>query len=215
MRTSEKAINVLADEIAKAIEKICPSLPFNRTVDGVIIKKTSIGYLVSFEGSERNVSTIGNGEYQQNDRVKVHIPMNNKQNAYIDLNEKKVQKEEDYTPIILNKLESQVNTALSHSTEPILIGTWMGKPLYRRCFVVGSTRIGAESWATLATLNKNLNVIKLDGARTNADNTTSYPLMYYTNRVVYDKDTGNIRFYNPSSSAQTFYSFNIIIEYTM
>ena len=203
-----KTINIL-------IDKKISSLPFCRIVDGKVVNKLESGYEVAVEGTIINVKEVGNGECYPNDIVKVYIPKNNIQNAYINVSENKITEKKDNTNSKIEEINNMLNTSLSYSSEPKLIGTWMGKPLYRRCFEIGTKKISATSWGILTTVNLNLNVIRLDGVRTNADNTTVYPLSYDGYRSTYEKDTGNINFYNSSSSAQTFYSFNIILEYTL
>ena len=86
MDNNNQAVETLSKQIIKAIRKICNTLPFDRTVEGKIVSKTSTGYVVSVEGSQINVK--GNGLYDVNDIVRIHIPRNNTNKAYVDESDK-------------------------------------------------------------------------------------------------------------------------------
>lgn len=78
----------IADKILKAIEIIIDKklgqLGFDRTVDGKIIEKTEKGYLVAIEGGKIEVKLNGGEFYAKGDTVKVRIPQNNINQAYIE-----------------------------------------------------------------------------------------------------------------------------------
>ncbi len=200
----------IANEIFEAIEimvdKKVNSLSFANTIDGKIIKKTNIGYLVSVEGANIDIPVLGNGTFQPNDIVKIHIPQNNMKNAYIIgtgiNNEKQV-----------NKLEYNLEQMQNYTSQEKLIGKWNGKNLYRQVIMIDTpVSIAASSWYTLKTIMPNLNLVSLYGTWQDANNI--YPFCYGSYHINYVKASGIVRFYNASSSAYYITGFMVIIEYT-
>lgn len=84
MNRDEIAVEVLSQQIVKAIEKICRSLPFDRTVKAKVVRKHTSGnkYVVSHGGKEMIVSARGK-TYNAMDTVWVTIPCNNANEAFI------------------------------------------------------------------------------------------------------------------------------------
>lgn len=84
MNRDEIAIEVLSQQIVKAIEKICHGLPFDRTVKAKVVRKHTSGdkYVVSHGGKEMVVSARGK-TYNTMDTVWVTIPCNNANEAFI------------------------------------------------------------------------------------------------------------------------------------
>ena len=64
------------------IEQKLATLRFDRTFDGRIVSKVPNGYIVGIEGRERQVNATGN--YSNGTTVRVHVPQNNWNKAYID-----------------------------------------------------------------------------------------------------------------------------------
>ena len=71
-----KAIDIIIDEKVKA-------LSHDRSANGIIIKKTTKGYLVGFEGKKIDCPVINGQEFNINDTVKVVIEQNDYKKAYI------------------------------------------------------------------------------------------------------------------------------------
>lgn len=69
-----------------------------------------------------------------------------------------------------------VKNALSYSTEEQVIGTWMGKPLYRKVFTVDSLP-NAEA-ITIDTNLSNIEVIRLYGATTGGPSGNVFPIPF-------------------------------------
>lgn len=200
----------IADEILKAIEilidKKINALPFDRTIDGKIIRKTSTGYLVSIEGDDIDIPVLGDGTFYQNDIVKIHIPQNDIKNAYIVgtgiNNEKQV-----------NKLEHNLTQIQNYTFQEKLIGKWNDKDLYQQVITVDTpVSIAATTWYNITTIMSNLNIVSLEGTWHDANNI--YPFCYGSYHIYYIKSTGVIRFYNASSSAYVVTGFRVIIKYT-
>lgn len=83
MNRDEIAVEVLSQQIIKAIEKICRSLPFDRTVKAKVVRKDNGNkYVVSHGGKEMIVSARGK-TYNAMDTVWVMIPCNNANEAFI------------------------------------------------------------------------------------------------------------------------------------
>lgn len=83
MNRDEIAVEVLSQQIVKAIEKICRSLPFDRTVKAKVVRKDNGNkYVVSHGGKEMIVSARGK-TYNAMDTVWVMIPCNNANEAFI------------------------------------------------------------------------------------------------------------------------------------
>ena len=83
MNRDEIAVEVLSQQIVKAIEKICRSLPFDRTVKAKVVRKDNGNkYVVSHGGKEMVVSARGK-TYNTMDTVWVMIPCNNANEAFI------------------------------------------------------------------------------------------------------------------------------------
>lgn len=84
MNRDEIAVEVLSQQIVKAIERICHSLPFDRTVKAKVVRKHTNGdkYVVSHGGKEMIVSARGK-TYNAMDTVWVMIPCNNANEAFI------------------------------------------------------------------------------------------------------------------------------------
>ena len=83
MNRDEIAVEVLSQQIVKAIEKICHSLPFDRTVKAKVVRKDNGDkYVVSHGGKEMIVSARGKS-YNTMDTVWVTIPCNNANEAFI------------------------------------------------------------------------------------------------------------------------------------
>lgn len=74
------------EQLLKAIEVMIDQklseLHYDRTVDGKIISKTDKGYLVGISG--RKIAAKGSRSLNNGDVVRVHIPQNNWNKAYID-----------------------------------------------------------------------------------------------------------------------------------
>lgn len=84
MNRDEIAVEVLTQQIVKAIEKICHSLPFDKTIKAKVIKKHTSGdkYVVSHGGKEMVVSARGK-TYETMDTVWVLLPCSNASEAFI------------------------------------------------------------------------------------------------------------------------------------
>lgn len=78
-----KALDVLSDQIIKAIKNICSKLDFDRTYVGVISDISSNGYTVKYNGTEINIKTENTNVLKKNDLVKVCIPCGNQRKAFI------------------------------------------------------------------------------------------------------------------------------------
>ena len=83
MNLNKEAIEVIAKEIVKALETMKTTLPFDHSANGIIIKKTDKGYLVSFEGKKIDCPVLNEQEFNINDTVKVMIEQNDYKKAYI------------------------------------------------------------------------------------------------------------------------------------
>lgn len=77
----------ITDKILKAIEIMIDNklsqLRFDRTVDTRIIDKTEKGYTVMIDGVRITVKSYGDSVYKKGDEVKVLLPQNNINQAYI------------------------------------------------------------------------------------------------------------------------------------
>jgi hypothetical protein len=84
MNRDEIAVEVLSQQIVKAIEKICHDLPFDRTVKAKVVRKheNDDKYVVSHGGKEMVVYARGR-QYSVMDTVWVLIPCNNASEAFI------------------------------------------------------------------------------------------------------------------------------------
>ena len=85
MNRDEIAVEVLTQQIVKAIEKICHSLPFDKTIKAKVVKEYKNDkdkYVVSHGGKEMVVSARGK-TYETMDTVWVLIPCNNASDAFI------------------------------------------------------------------------------------------------------------------------------------
>lgn len=201
-----KATNEILKAIEILVDQKLNSLSFDNTIDGKIIRKTSIGYLVSVAGDNIDIPVLGNGTFKTNDIVKVHLPQNNIKNAYIMgtgiNNEKKV-----------NELEDSLYKIQNYTSEEKLIGKWNSKNLYQQVITVDtSVSIAATTWYVVTTIMPNLNIVSMEGTWQDVNNI--YPFCYGSYHLVYIKSTGVIRFYNASSSAYSVTGFRIIIKYT-
>ncbi len=200
----------ITDEILKAVEiivdKKLKSLPFDRTAEGKVIGRTKTGYLVCVEGSNLDIPVPGNAFFNPGDTVKVLIPQNNLRNAYLKgvetyLQNQAVEREPD-------NIQSREYTSGEKA-----IGTWNGKTLYRQVITVDTpVSVAATTWYAIKNIAPNLNVVNLSGTWRYANEI--YPFCYGSYHLYYIKTSGIVRFYNPSSNAQTFYGFRVIIEYT-
>ena len=81
-----EGLKSITDELYKAVEllidKKLSQLRFDRTVTGRIVKETDGGYIVAFEGNK--VTIKSEAQYKNGSIVRVHLPQNNLNNAYID-----------------------------------------------------------------------------------------------------------------------------------
>lgn len=77
----------ITDKILKAIEIMIDNklsqLRFDRTVDARIIDKIEKGYTVMIDGVRITVKPYGDSVYKKGDEVKVLLPQNNINQAYI------------------------------------------------------------------------------------------------------------------------------------
>lgn len=77
----------ITDKILKAIEIMIDNklsqLRFDRTVDTRIIDKIEKGYTVMIDGVRITVKSYGDFVYKKGDEVKVLLPQNNINQAYI------------------------------------------------------------------------------------------------------------------------------------
>lgn len=77
----------ITDKILKAIEIMIDNklsqLRFDRTVDTRIIDKIEKGYTVMIDGVRITVKSYGDSVYKKGDEVKVLLPQNNINQAYI------------------------------------------------------------------------------------------------------------------------------------
>lgn len=77
----------ITDKILKAIEIMIDNklsqLRFDRTVDARIIDKIEKGYTVMIDGVRITVKSYGDSVYKKGDEVKVLLPQNNINQAYI------------------------------------------------------------------------------------------------------------------------------------
>lgn len=77
----------ITDKILKAIEIMIDNklsqLRFDRTVDTRIIDKIEKGYTVMIDGIRITVKSYGDSVYKKGDEVKVLLPQNNINQAYI------------------------------------------------------------------------------------------------------------------------------------
>lgn len=64
------------------LDKKIDNLHFDKTYDGMILESSDNGYYVGVAGKKINAET--SSTYSAGDLVKVHIPLNNWNNAYID-----------------------------------------------------------------------------------------------------------------------------------
>jgi len=78
------------DKILKAfeimIDKKLEDLKYDRTVTGKIVKKTDTGYMVALEGNKVNIKANDTSKHKKGDIVKIHIPLDNINQAYIEDN---------------------------------------------------------------------------------------------------------------------------------
>lgn len=200
----------ITDEILKAVEiivdKKLKSLPFDRTAEGKIIRKTKTGYLVSVEGRNLDIPYPESGSFQENDTVKVHIPQNNRRNAYL------TGTQADSGSTLLEAGYNGIRP-WEYSSEEKAIGIWNGKTLYRRTVTVTSpVSIAATSWYTIRKIAPGLNVLNLYGTFHEAN--AIYPFCYGSYHIRYLKNTGEITFYNTGSGAYAPTGFRVVIEYT-
>ena len=79
----KKALDILSDQIIKAIETICLKLEFNKTYIGIISSVNDDGYTIKYNGTEINIKTTVVNALKKNDMVKFCIPCGNKRKAYI------------------------------------------------------------------------------------------------------------------------------------
>lgn len=194
----------ISDEILKSIEiivdKKLKGLRFDRTIDGKIIRKTNAGYLVGMEGTELNVTVNGTAEYEKNDSVKVVIPQNHINGAYI----------QGYPD---NRLPYMECTGRIYSDSEQTIGVCNGKTLFQRVLQTGARSIPAASWGTLGYISPFLNIVNIYG--TYESGTGFYALTTASYRPRYLSTTGAIDFYNASSdSVMSVSNFTVILEYT-
>lgn len=77
----------ITDKILKTIEIMIDNklsqLRFDRTVDARIIDKIEKGYTVMIDGVRITVKSYGDSVYKKGDEVKVLLPQNNINQAYI------------------------------------------------------------------------------------------------------------------------------------
>lgn len=86
MQNNDKqALDVLSDQIIKAIQNICTTLKFDRTYTGNISSVNKDGYTIKYNGTEINVKTKYTNVFKKNDLVKICIPCSNKQKAFIQV----------------------------------------------------------------------------------------------------------------------------------
>ena len=78
----DNKVDKLLKGIDTIIEQKLATLRFDRTFDGRIVSKVPNGYIVGIEGRERQVNATGN--YSNGTTVRVHVPQNNWNKAYID-----------------------------------------------------------------------------------------------------------------------------------
>lgn len=84
MKNNEaKALDVLSDQIIKAIQKICSRLDFDRTHIGIISKINAGICTVKYNGTEINIKTDRADAFKRNDIVKICIPCGNRRYAFI------------------------------------------------------------------------------------------------------------------------------------
>lgn len=79
----KKALDILSDQIIKAIEIICSKLEFDKTYIGIISSVNEDGYTIKYNGTEINIKTTVINVFKKNDMVKFCIPCGNKRKAFI------------------------------------------------------------------------------------------------------------------------------------
>lgn len=197
----------IADKILKAIEIIIDKklgqLGFDRTVDGKIIEKTEKGYLVAIEGNKVNVKLYGSAVYEKGDIVKVRIPQNNINQAYIE------NPQIDYSEKF-SDMTTSINALRIDSSKDQVIGTWFGKTVYRKCIEHVAVSVGATSWGTICYITPNARLLRFDGTYGSSSQSTIGRGSYQ-----YVTASGAIQVYNGGSNAATIGPFYLIIDYVL
>lgn len=77
----------ITDEILKtireAVEASAKKLPFDRTVNGIILERTGHGYIAALEGQKIRVENGGLTDCEKNDSVRITIPQNDISRAFV------------------------------------------------------------------------------------------------------------------------------------
>ena len=90
---------------------------------------------------------------------------------------------------------NEVNDKLNYSTEEQRIGTWIGKPLYRKVVYLNTLPNNATDVRYATGITTNIDVIKMYGKAYNTSNNRTFPLPFVgANFIgwVYDNSTNEI-----------------------
>lgn len=120
----------------------------------------------------------------------------------------------------LNKIEDgleQTNKVCNYSTEEQAVGTWNGKPLYRKTITTtGPTTADTDTLISNTLINNIKEVTKIDGIIMGGD--ISYPINYYYdsnyNSCAYYYPTGNNGLKMKVGASMKSCPIKVIIEYT-
>ncbi len=69
--------------IGKALDTYAAKLPFDRTVNGIILERTEQGYLAALEGQKLRVDDGGHRDCVKNDSVRITLPQNDISRAFV------------------------------------------------------------------------------------------------------------------------------------
>lgn len=83
MNNNEKALDIIAQEMIRLIERYIPYLPFDQTFKGNIQEKDGNTYKISIKSMIYTVNSINNDTYNVGDVVYVTVPCNNWKNSFI------------------------------------------------------------------------------------------------------------------------------------
>ena len=115
-----------------------------------------------------------------------------------------------YSAEIIDELVKEV-----YSTDEIVIGTYMGKTLYRKAFRFTDLLIASKEVVTLIEMGNTVQMVDLKGNVTYMGNT--YPLGDWTNANMLGwawSEVGALLIYNPYTDQRAFADIKVTLEYT-
>lgn len=113
--------------------------------------------------------------------------------------------------LFLNGQPKTANTSDVYSTEEVRIGTWLGKPLYRRVVSFSNVVINGNANKSVANLGANCIIRNIGGMAKIVGETNYCPI---SGMYVFVINTSEVLFYNKASSQTRTFEGNVIIEYT-